>query len=84
MKRIPIDQLQHKTNKKLQIKVFKADDVHSNNSRSQAHRDDHYVFFLLTNGSGTLQVDARDIVLVKEQIFYILPSTVVPPHLTIS
>lgn len=76
MKKIPIDQLQNKTNKNLQIKAFKAGDVHKNNSGSQAHRDDHYIFFLLTKGSGTLQVDTRNIVLVKEQIFYILPSQV--------
>jgi len=76
MKKIPIDQLQNKTNKNLHIKTFNADDVRKNHNSSHAHRDDHYVFFLLTNGSGTLQVDTRDIVLVKEQIFYILPSQV--------
>jgi AraC family transcriptional activator of pobA len=77
MKSIPVDQLQNKTSSGLQIKAFRADDrQHSKTEISDAHRDDHYIFFLLTKGSGTLMVDLQDIVLNANQLYYILPSQV--------
>jgi hypothetical protein len=65
MKNIPVDKLQDDTSTGLQIKVFRTDDdKHRNKPESpDAHRDDHYIFFLLTNGSGTLKVDFQDIML---------------------
>jgi AraC family transcriptional activator of pobA len=77
MKRIPVHQLQDKTSTGLQIKVFRAHDKWQNEAQvSDAHRDDHYIFFLLTNGQGTLKVDLQDIVLTAGQLYYILPSQV--------
>jgi len=75
MKSIPVHQLQHRTSVGLQIKVFRADDRLQNKTEI-AHRDDHYIFFLLTNGSGTLKVDLQNIVLTAGQLYYILPSQV--------
>lgn len=77
MKSIPVDHLQHKTSVGLQIKIFRPDDQHQNKKeRSDSHRDDHYIFFLLTKGTGTLNVDLQDIVVTAGQLYYILPSQV--------
>jgi AraC family transcriptional activator of pobA len=77
MKSIPVDQLQNKTSAGLQIKVFGPDDKQQDETKNVgAHRDDHYIFFLLTNGSGTLKIDFQDIVLTEGQLYYILPSQV--------
>ncbi|MDN5285023.1 MAG: transcriptional regulator, AraC family [Mucilaginibacter sp.] len=77
MKSIPVDKLQDQTSAGLQIKVFSLDDKPQNKTeRPDAHRDDHYIFFLLTNGSGALKVDFQDIVLTAGQLYYVLPSQV--------
>ena len=77
MKKIPVHQLRDTTSTGLQIKVFRPNGKPQNEARtSDAHRDDHYIFFLLTNGLGTLKVDLQDIVLTAGQLYYILPSQV--------
>lgn len=77
MRNIPIDRLQNKTNTGLQIKVFKADDEGQHQVKSDiAHRDDHYIFFLLTKGLGTLKVDFEEIVVTAGHLYYVLPSQV--------
>ena len=77
MKKIPVHQLRDTTSTGLQIKVFRPNGKSQNEARtSDAHRDDHYIFFLLTNGLGTLKVDLQDIVLTAGQLYYILPSQV--------
>jgi AraC-like DNA-binding protein len=77
MKRIPVDKLQNKTSTGLQIKSFGPGDKQEHNAKtSEAHRDDHYIFFLLTNGSGTANVDSQDVFLTSGQLFYILPSQI--------
>ncbi|SHN36293.1 AraC family transcriptional regulator [Mucilaginibacter sp. OK098] len=76
MKSIPVDQLQNKTSTGLQIKAFRPGDEQHETKNAGAHRDDHYIFFLLTNGSGTLKVDFQDIALTAGQLYYILPSQV--------
>jgi AraC family transcriptional regulator, transcriptional activator of pobA len=77
MNSIPVDQLQNKTSAGLQIKVFRSGDKQQNTTETLgAHRDDHYIFFLCINGSGTLKVDFQDIVIKPRQLYYILPSQV--------
>jgi AraC family transcriptional regulator, transcriptional activator of pobA len=77
MKSIPVHQLQDNTNAGLQIKVFRAGDKQQNKIAAvEAHRDDHYIFFLLTSGFGTLKVDLQDIILTAGQLYYILPSQI--------
>jgi len=77
MKVIPVDQLQRKTNLGLQIKVFKSNDERPDGLvLSGAHRDDHYIFFLLTTGSGTLIIEQNNVILNPGQLFYITPSQV--------
>lgn len=76
MKRIPIDKLQHKTTIGLQFKVFEAVDPRKQEQDSNFHRDDHYLFFILKRGLGTMKVDFQDIVVTARQIFYIIPSQI--------
>ncbi|WP_158799264.1 AraC family transcriptional regulator [Pedobacter sp. L105] len=76
MKNIPLDLLQEKTSIGLEIKVFKSDGQQRKPDRDVAHRDDHYIFFLLTKGMGSLVADLQDIVLSEGQLYYITPSQV--------
>jgi len=77
MKSIPVDQLQNKTSVGLQIKLFRHDDAKPNEMEiTGAHRDDHYIFFLLTKGSGSLMVDFQNITVAAGELYYILPSQV--------
>jgi AraC family transcriptional activator of pobA len=76
MKSILVDTLQSKTSTGLQIKVFKARDERQHEGVSFAHRDDHYIFFLLTSGSGKLKVDFQDILLPAGHLYYVLPSQI--------
>ena len=73
MNSIPVDQLQNKTSTGLQVKAFKADEETPQDQTYDFHRDDHYVFFVLKQGSGTLQVDFQDIIVTAGHIYYILP-----------
>lgn len=75
MKSIPVHQLQEKTNIGVEIKVFKPGDQHTMD-RAGAHRDDHYIFFILTKGPGALTIDSQHIVLTAGQLYYISPSQV--------
>ena len=75
MNSIPVDLLQNKTRTGLQIKTFQPGDA-GHAIKEAAHRNDHYIFFLLTGGSGTLKVDLEDVCVTAGQIFYILPSQV--------
>ena len=75
MNSIPVDQLHHKTSTGLQIASFRPDDNQENREQI-AHRDDHYIFFLLKSGSGSLKVDYQDITVSGNQLYYILPTQV--------
>jgi AraC family transcriptional activator of pobA len=75
MNSIPVDQLHIKTSVGLQIKSFRRDDKHEEIAQV-AHRDDHYIFFLLKSGSGALKVDLQEVVVTGNQLYYILPSQV--------
>lgn len=77
MKNIPIDQLQQKTSTGLQIKIFEPEnELQQERDYAIAHRDDHYIFFLLTKGSGTLKIDFQDVLITSGHLYYILPSQV--------
>lgn len=75
MRKIEVDRIQDKTNTGLQVKVFKTDQNQQAKVEA-AHRDDHYIFFLLTCGSGTLIVDLENITVSAGQLYYILPSQI--------
>jgi AraC-like DNA-binding protein/mannose-6-phosphate isomerase-like protein (cupin superfamily) len=77
MKKIPLDQLQAKTNLGVQIKTFLPDDTFEQKAADLgAHRDDHYIFFLLKKGSGSLMIDLQKVDMKTGQLYYILPGQV--------
>jgi len=77
MKKIPLDQLQAKTNLGVQIKTFLPDGTFDQKAADLgAHRDDHYIFFLLKKGSGSLMIDLQKVDLKAGQLYYILPAQV--------
>jgi len=77
MKPIPLDQLQAKTSLGFQIKSFSPDESFDKKAKDLgAHRDDHYLFFLLKKGKGSLTIDWQQVNLAAGQLFYILPAQV--------
>ena len=77
MKKIPLDQLQAKTNLGVQIKTFLSDETFDQKATDLGvHRDDHYIFFLLKKGSGSLVIDLQNVDLKTGQLYYILPGQV--------
>lgn len=77
MKKIPLDQLQAKTNLGVQIKSFLTDETFDQKATDLgAHRDDHYIFFLLKKGSGSLMIDLQKVDMKTGQLYYILPGQV--------
>jgi AraC family transcriptional activator of pobA len=77
MKQIPIHLLKERTDTGMQIKRFKGDLTVSEEQRLVgAHRDDHYIFFVLEKGSASIMIDFHDIDLPESCLYYILPSQV--------
>jgi len=77
MKKIPLDRLQAKTNLGVQIKPFLPDETFAQKAEDLgAHRDDHYIFFLLKKGSGSLMIDLQKVDMKTGQLYYILPGQV--------
>lgn len=77
MKKIPLDQLKDKTNLGVQVKAFLSGETFDQKATDLgAHRDDHYIFFLLKKGSGSLMIDLQKVDLKSGQLYYILPGQV--------
>lgn len=77
MKNIPIHQLQDRTDQGFLLKPFTQDHVDSKKSEHLgAHRDDHYIFFIMLKGSGSAIVDFEEKVIRENQLYYILPEQV--------
>ena len=77
MKNIPIHLLKDRTSLGLQLKYYKKGDPHGADEETLgAHRDDHYIFFLLENGSGSLMIDFNEVQLSGSMLYYVLPTQV--------
>jgi AraC family transcriptional activator of pobA len=76
MKNIPLHILQDRTSSGLHIKRFNEDQQADEVDTMGAHRDDHYIFFLLKTGSGHLMIDFNDIQLLGGMLYYVLPTQV--------
>jgi AraC-like DNA-binding protein len=77
MKSIPVDRLQQKTDWGFQLKAFDAEEK----GRQQAeylgaHRDDHYIFFILLEGAGSIIVDFEEKTILSGQLYYLLPEQI--------
>src|ERR1700749_4400561 len=79
MKDIPLHLLQDRTNLGLQIEYFDIGSSMADKAETLgAHRDDHYIFFVLEKGSGSLMIDFQEVELSGSSLYYVLPSQVHP------
>jgi AraC-like DNA-binding protein len=77
MKDIPLHQLRDRTSSGLHIKHFKIGQPYNDDIISQgAHRDDHYIFFVLQKGTASLMIDFHELSLETGSLYYILPRQV--------
>lgn len=76
MNHIPIHILQERTSKGLQIRYMDMSDVKEDDSALRAHRDDHYIFFVLEEGLGAMMVDFDEVHLAGNAVYYLLPGQV--------
>jgi len=77
MRDIPVHQLQERVSTGLEIKHFLPDDIPGEREEKMgAHRDDHYIFFMMEEGSATLMIDFHELELRENTLYYILPGQV--------
>ncbi|CAM3650265.1 AraC family transcriptional regulator [Mucilaginibacter galii] len=77
MKDIPIHKLADRANTGLVIKYAGEDGEMSQKFNALgAHRDDHYIFFLMEKGTCNMMVDFTEIVIDAHSLFYISPGQV--------
>lgn len=77
MNSIPVHKLQDRTNHGFLLVPFTQKEM--NHKRSEylgAHRDDHYIFFIMLNGTGTTVVDFEEKTVHANQLYYILPEQI--------
>lgn len=78
MKEILLDKLKNGDNTGVDIKRIPSDEL-TENSPTGAHRDDHYTFFLLESGSGSVMIDFQTVQVKSPALFFVLPSQVNQP-----
>lgn len=78
MKEILLDKLENSGNTGLDIKRIPSDDL-SENFPTGAHRDDHYTFFILESGSGSVMIDFQTVQVSSPSLFFVLPAQVNQP-----
>ena len=77
MPSIPIHQLRDRgVVSGIQIEYFNPGDEADEPETLDAHRDDHYLFFLVDKGSATVMIDFHEIQLSAPSLYYILPGQV--------
>jgi AraC family transcriptional activator of pobA len=76
MKDIPVHQLQDRVSSGLEIRHFVPNEKPGKHEDMGAHRDDHYIFFLMIEGSASLMIDFHELNLQKSSLYYILPGQV--------
>ena len=77
MKDIPLHQLKDSTSSGVHIKRFTIGQPYNNDAVSPgAHRDDHYIFFVLEKGTASLTIDFHELFLTAGNVYYILPRQV--------
>ncbi|WP_343688672.1 helix-turn-helix transcriptional regulator [Chitinophaga sp.] len=77
MKRVPVRKLQDKSH--LAFKLVPSEREAATYKQSKeigAHRDDHYIFFITLEGSGTTIVDFEEKVVGPNTLYYILPDQI--------
>jgi AraC-like DNA-binding protein len=77
MKRVPVSKLQDKSKLGFQLKPSAKEAATAQQSKVKgAHRDDHYIFFITMEGSGTTVVDFEEKTVGPNTLYYILPEQI--------
>jgi len=76
MKDIPVHLLKERASSGLEINRFFKGDKPKADEPLGAHRDDHYIFFVIEGGWGSLMVDFNEIVIQESCLYYVLPGQV--------
>jgi len=76
MNDIPWHQLYDRADAGVEIDHFKPGDTYEEEETLGAHRDDHYIFFLVESGHAELMIDFSSIAFVPGTIYFILPGQV--------
>lgn len=77
MKNVPIHKLEDRSSLGFQLVPFCQDEIDHKKSKDMgAHRDDHYLFFIMLEGSGSTIVDFEEKIIGPHSIYYILPEQI--------
>ncbi|WP_295720180.1 AraC family transcriptional regulator [Mucilaginibacter sp.] len=76
MKDIPVHLLKERATSGLEIARFLEGDMPKDDEPIGAHRDDHYIFFVLEGGSASLMIDFHEIEFQSANLYYVLPGQV--------
>ena len=77
MNSIPVHKLQDSTNQGYLLALFTQKEIDAKKSEYLgAHRDDHYIFFIVLEGAGTTFVDFEEKTVHANQLYYILPEQI--------
>lgn len=76
MKDIPVHQLHERVSTGFEIYHYRQHEMPRSSENLGAHRDDHYLLFLVKEGHASLMVDFSEICLKKHDLYYILPGQV--------
>lgn len=77
MKRVPVSKLQDKSKLGFQLKPSAKEAATAQQSKAKgAHRDDHYIFFITLEGSGSTVVDFEEKIVGPNTLYYILPEQI--------
>lgn len=76
MNDIPWHQLYDRADSGVEIDHFEPGDSYEEDEPLGAHRDDHYIFFLVESGNAELMIDFHVVPLTPGEIYFILPGQV--------
>jgi AraC-like DNA-binding protein len=77
MNSVPVHKLQDSSTGGFQLAPFSGEKIDSKRSKDMgAHRDDHYIFFIVVEGSGSTIVDFEEKIVGPNSLYYILPEQI--------
>ena len=77
MEPIPLHQLQEITATGLRLAHISAGDAQEDNIAALgAHRDDHYLFFVLEKGFGSMMIEFQEVEIPAPALYYVLPNQI--------
>lgn len=76
MKSIPIHKLNDRVNIGLEIRHTTHIKLRHEKNLLGAHRDDHYIFFMMEEGAASMMIDFTEVEIKEKEIYYVLPGQV--------